>query len=166
MNLRILKKLSKRAAPFLNALGDDRKQFRAERWENYISVLIPARKHWERTRCHPSYDGRNDFMSARGAERLFKTADGRTMVMKPPSYARKGTMMVGGMSGYYEPEWDEQSAWEALTEFVFNHFTDYSEDGPSITREFRSPADFFRAAAEIIAEGKSGRSLEAFPCPT
>ena len=44
MNLRTLKKLSKRAAPLLPLLGDDRKQFPAERWDNYTGLLIMDRK--------------------------------------------------------------------------------------------------------------------------
>lgn len=152
MNLRILKKLSKRAAILLTLMGDDREQFRAERLYNYGMPLIPERKHWDRTRCHATYEGRNDWSTSRGAQIVFTTRAGRRMVMGPPSHPRAGTMMVGATTGYYEPEWSEETAWCALEDQVRDHFCDWDEDGPKPLRQFNGPGDIFRAAQEIIAE--------------
>ncbi|MBN9033724.1 MAG: hypothetical protein BGO05_26230 [Rhizobiales bacterium 63-7] len=175
MNLRILKKLCKRAAPLLLQLGDDREQFPSEKWENYHGTFIGDRKHWDRGRCHPSYEGRNGWGTPRGAEVVFTTRAGRRIVMGPPVHPRKGTIMVGAPSGYYEPEWDEQCAWSALESLVLDHFTDWdlverwqerefaSEDaekfewpvGGALTRDLSSVSLIFAAAREIIA-GKGG----------
>ncbi len=49
MNLRILKKLSKRAAPYLEKIGDTRKQFAAPHaatGECFIKTLIVDRTCW------------------------------------------------------------------------------------------------------------------------
>lgn len=156
MNLRTLKKLSKRASPLLGQLGDNREQFRSEKGEGCISILIADRKHWRRGQCYPAYEGRNDWSSPRGAQRLFTTRAGRTMVMSPPYSPPKGTIMVGAMSGYYEPEWDEESAWEALETIVRDHFTDWDEDGPTPLRTFRTPADILRGARDIIGHKSTG----------
>lgn len=147
MNLRILKKLSARAAPLLPKLGDRRMQFRASRGENYMSALIMARKHWERGRStHP------DLLSEYEIKRPAR--DGRGWVyMRPPHHPRKGTIMVGGVYGYYEPEWDEQTAWDALLDAVSLQFTDWSGGKPKALRTFRTPRDVFRAAGEMLKEG-------------
>lgn len=150
MNLRILKKLSKRAAPYLALLGENREQFKAEKGENYIGSLRGfERKHWERMRSvhnevigdgykYPANNG-NGYISVR-----------------PPNHPRKGTVMVGGMSGYYEPEWDETTAYEALVDVLFNIFTpwdDYDEVNdiwPSCFRNLSTPRLIFLAADELI----------------
>lgn len=144
-NLRILKKLSKKAAPLLAQIGHHREHtFPAERGENYTKFIIPERKHWERSPCHPSFEGF-------GRDRLFRTRKGKPMVMRSPSHVRKGTIMVGGMSGYYEPEWDEETAWEMLVGSVLDHFTDYGDiDKPRLTRRLRTPAEILRGANEMI----------------
>ena len=113
MNLRILKKLSKRAAPLLAHFQPNGELFLAARDENYIgSTVITERKHWDRMRSvHADCSG----------DREIKTParDGRGWVyMCPPSTPLKGTPMVGGMSDYYEPEWEERTAWEELRECV------------------------------------------------
>lgn len=175
MNLRTLKKLSKRAAPLLPLLGDDREQFPSGKWENYHHAFIGDRKHWERGRCHPTYEGRNSWTTPRGAEIVFTTRAGRRIVIQPPVHPRKGTIMVGAMSGYYEPEWDEQCAWSALERIVVDRFTDWDlvevweerefagdddqesdwQVGDALTRDLSSPALILAAAREIIA-GKGG----------
>lgn len=168
MNLRTLKKLSKRAAPLLPLLGDDREQFRAERGDNYHGAFIGDRKHWERGRCHPTYEGRNDWTTARGAEIVFLTRTGRHIVLGPPSHPRKGTIMVGATSGYYEPEWDEECAYVALEKIVYGHFTcwdvafldcdvdELPDTLPLMIRELSSPSLIFAAAADIIKERQNG----------
>ena len=161
MNLRILKKLSKKAAPFLPLLGDHREQFRAriERGDgNFHKAFVGDRKHWERSRCHPSYEGRNSWTRRQGAEIVFSTRAGRRIVISPPDYARKGTIMVGATSGYYEPEWDEECAWVALDTLVRDRFTDFQllldEDyeGGVLTRELTTPAQILAAAKEMLTE--------------
>lgn len=149
MNLRILKKLSKRAAPLLPLLGDDREQFRAEAGDNYTGLIIRARKHFERMRSP------HDHPSTREGSIKRPAHDGRGgyIVMWPPNNPRKGTVMVGGMSGYYEPEWDEETAWEALQTWVANFMTDWDEDGgPVRPPQFRHPGEVFAAALTLIEQ--------------
>lgn len=149
MNLRTLKKLSKRAAPLLPLLGDHRQQFPSERGDNYGIPFIGDRKHWDRSHCHPTYEGWNGWSTPRGASILYVTRAGRHMVMRPPSHPRRGTVMVGATSGYYEPEWDEETAWIALVQLVHIEFTDWSEDGATPLRVFNSPSEVLRAAEEM-----------------
>lgn len=153
MNLRTLKKLSKRAAPLLLQLGDDRQQFPAEKLENYHETFIGDRKHWDRRRCAPNYEGRNDWGIPRGAEIVFTTRKGSRVVMHTPWHPRKGTIMVGAVSGYYEPEWGEQDAWFALDSIVRSHFEMYSDEGDflGLSRDLNTPAQIFNAAKDIIS---------------
>ncbi|WP_438852624.1 hypothetical protein [Brevundimonas nasdae] len=145
MNLRTLKKLSKRAAPLLTLLGDDRRQFPAERGENYTGLVITARKHWERRRSvHPDLWGEHEIKTPA------KDGDG-WICISPPGHPRKGTIMVGALEGYYEPEWDEKTAWEALRDIVFIEFTDWGEDECSLTRRLDTPSDILRAAESLVA---------------
>lgn len=153
MNLRILKKLSKRAAPYLPLLGDRREQFKAERWNSYMGVRIWDRKHWDRSGCHPTYDGLSPAAVAAGEEIIFNTRAGRRVVMRPPSHPRKGTMMVGGMSGYYEPEWDEECAWAALVDLVYWAVAEIDSQGEimGVNMPMDTPRQVF-AAADAIAK--------------
>lgn len=150
MNLRTLKKLSKRAAPFLPLLGDRREQFAAVKGDNYHGLCGFPLKNWQRSPCHPSYEP-----APWDAER-FKliTRAGRHIILSEPSHPLEGTIMVGGMSGYYEPEWDEETAWGALTDIVRWHFTEYSKETGDVepTRCLRTPREVFAAAADILAE--------------
>lgn len=149
MNLRILKKLSKRAAPLLPLLGDRREQFLSEKGDNYHGLVIRARKHWERCpSSHADCIRQGEIVIAPRAR-----AGSRRPFVKvyPPSHPWPRTVMVGGMVGYYEPEWDEETAWGALDNIVRNHFCDWNEDGPTPTRRFRNAGDIFRGAADIIA---------------
>jgi hypothetical protein len=146
MNLRTLKKLSKRAAPLLPILGDHRQQFRAERGDNYLKCQITDRKHWERGRSVHA-----DCISDREIKTPARDGNGWVYI-HPPHHPRKGTVMVGAMSGYYEPEWDEETAWDALKDLVYVHFTDWGEDDALLTRQLDTVGDFFAAAADMIAE--------------
>lgn len=155
MNLRILKKLSAQAAPLLPLLGDRREQLRARKEDAYIGIVIMDRKHWDRGR---SVDG--DCISQSTIKR--RAADGRGWIyMRPPSCARKGTIMVGSMSAGEEPEWSEETAWEALDSLVRDFFTDYQrlvdDDcctfGGALTRDLSTPSKILRAAREIIRAG-------------
>lgn len=154
MNLRTLKKLSKRAAPILPLLGDDREQFKAEPSENYTKTAIMERKHWER-----SGTVWRDVPKPRRDEICYRARSGKVIAMRMPSHPRKGTPMVGGVSGYYEPEWDEETAWDALSGMVYAHFTDWGHvDGPKPTRAMRTPSDVFRAAADMVRDLQNGKS--------
>lgn len=157
MNLRILKKLSKRAAPLLPLLGDPREQFRARKDENYIGRMIRDRTCWDRSRCHPSHTSE----SLGGGCIVFRTRRGHAVVMCHPSHPLKGTVMVGAVTGYYEPEWDEEDAWSSLCALVACHFTDWevelaswNSDTPvsSLTRDLSTPSLMLAAAADIVAE--------------
>lgn len=156
MNLRVLKKLSKRAAPYLPLLGDARKQFVAEPFENYHGLVISAKKHWERSEAVHG----DVFRAYEGAYAIAPMCRVGTRLpfihIKPPSHPWAGTIMVGAMEGYYEPEWDEETAWGALCKMVFAEFTDWDayvrEDvsGRILTRRLRTPADILRAADDMI----------------
>lgn len=155
MNLRILKKLSKRAAPYLPLLGDDRQQFRAEADDNYHGLVIKARKHWERCpSCHTDTFSEGEIVLA---PRCRAGTRYPYVKVSMPSHPWPGTIMVGAVSGYYEPEWSEETAWGALDAMVRDHFCDWDETGPTPTRRFRHPGDVFRAADEMVAE-------RALPC--
>ncbi|WP_250501940.1 hypothetical protein [Caballeronia sp. AZ7_KS35] len=144
MNLRILKKLSKRAAPLLPILGDCRDQFPAEKHENYTSVGGHDWKHWERTRSvhDKPFPGTIKYRPKHGKA---------WVAMREPVHPLKGTPMVGEMSGYYEPEWDEQTAWEALERIVLEHFTDWDENGPTLLRDLSTTRLVLAAARELVA---------------
>lgn len=149
MNLRILKKLSKRAAPLLPLLGDNRKQFPAEKFDSFTRVGRIDRKHWERSRVkYPMH-----FVG----EITYRPKDGSDwIVMRQPDPPLKGTIMVGETCGYYEPEWEEQTAWESLRTIVLDHFTEWVDvhgdyiPEPKLTRDFYFPSQVFDAADEII----------------
>lgn len=149
MNLRILKKLSKRAAPLLPLIGDSRKQFSAEPGDSYTGLLIMERKHWER--------GRSVHADTLGEHEIKTPArDGRGWVYaRPPDHPRKGTVMVGAVSGYYEPEWSEETAWEALREAVFWRYVELDSDGDMLSPrppQLESVSTIFAAAADMAAE--------------
>jgi len=149
VNLRTLKKLSKRAAPLLPLLGDKREQFRAEKGDNYHGSIIRDRKHFDRMRVPFAAPAARDGDIKRPA----RDGHGGWIRMAPPSHPLKGTIMVGAVSGYYEPEWDEETAWDSLRGIVHWHFVSIDEDGNKITptRIIRTPRDVFCGALDIIA---------------
>jgi hypothetical protein len=161
MNLRILKKLSKRAAPLIALLGDSRKQFPAEKWECYVSIGACDSKHWERSHAKCPMDRRGEikYRPSKGDDWI---------VMRRPLHPLKGTIMVGAMSGYYEPEWDEESAWESLCNIVWGHFTSWEDvtdstgdcewPTPTCTRDLSTPKLVFAAAREILADRAAQKS--------
>lgn len=154
MNLRTLKKLSKRAVPYLALIGDRREIFLAEADENYTGLMIMDRKHWERGRSvHADNIRQNEI------KRLPKNPIGDKpywIWMAPPSHPKAGTPMVGATDGYYEPEWSEETAWEALRNWVTGHFVDYDPEADCLcaTRTFKNPGQVFAAADELIAARK------------
>lgn len=157
MNLRILKKLSKRAAPLLGALGDGRKQYPAERWEGYTSSVGHDRKHWDRNRARYPMD------LAGRIYRKPRTGDGMIVLSEQHLNPWPGTVMMGWTVGYYEPEWEEDDAWTLLEQGVREHWTDYRElppetvDGMEFSdfeivclRRFRNPSQILKAAHQLI----------------
>ncbi|WP_054945004.1 hypothetical protein [Novosphingobium sp. KN65.2] len=153
MNLRILKKLSKRAAPYLAALGDRREQFRAEQGENYHGLIIRDRTDWERSWCHPSH---HIGWHREGEMYCVEARKGYRYMVRMPSHPLKGTIMVGAMEGYYEPEWDEETAYGALRTIVIDRFTCWEaifaeDDRPCMTRDLSTVSKLFAAADEMVA---------------
>jgi hypothetical protein len=116
-------------------------------------TFIGDRKHWERRNVRPDFDSRNDWTTPRGRSIVYVTRKGRTVLIEPPSHPRKGTIMVGCVSGYYEPEWDEQCAWSALEDIVRAHSQDWHDEELVPTRTFANPAEVLSAAREMIAGG-------------
>lgn len=101
MNLRILKKLSKRAAPLLRQLGDTRQQFTTggEAGECSWNYCGFERKSYERVLGH-----RRDWLAH-----------------------LDGIHATGATTGYYEPEWDDEPCWIALRNHVVESFGDWRE---------------------------------------
>jgi hypothetical protein len=147
VNLRILKKLSKRAAPLLPILGDCREQFLARKHESYTSVGGHDRKHWDRM-------GSVHNIKFPGSIK-YRPKHGKTWVaMREPAHPLKGTPMVGEISGYYEPEWSEQTAWEALQCIVFEHFTDWTENDFTIQRDLSTTRLVLAAARDLANKAR------------
>lgn len=153
-NLRILKKLCKRAVPLLPALGYRCKPFPAVKGDNYHGMLIPDQRDCERW---PSVHG--DLIGERAAGRIeprCRRGTGRPFVMlMRPYHPKPGTPMVGSMSGGYEPEWDESCTWLVLHEIVRWHYAEFDRNGDvTFTRQFHParPGAIFKAAAEIAAQ--------------
>ena len=168
MNLRTLKKLSKRAVPLLAALGDMGEIFLSERGDNYHGLVIKARKHWDRNRCHPTHKPRDEHQI------VLTTQQGHRICMSAPSNPRKGTPMIGWVSVCETPEWDERCCWALLLELVHSHYTDWealSDDidaipaltrdlsTPALTRDLSTPALVLAAARDMIAERSAARAL-------
>jgi len=139
MNARILKKLSKRSAPWLPLFGDHRKQFNTEEHGD-----MP----WQLMRCDQKHLFRiNGKFLGHGYFNSFK-----------------GTIAVGEMSGYYEPEWYDEPAYSALRDYLVLHFTNWEKHAnnediePTVSRRLHTPTDIFRAASdaldELLAEDK------------
>lgn len=170
MNLRILKKLSKRAASLLSLLGDKRQQFRAEKNDNCGVPLIADRKYWKRSRCRPDHKPRNDYSTPQGAERVAITRRGWHVLLQPPYHPGKGTVMLGASEGYEEPEWEETTAWVALSDLVFSHFTDWAScgrwdgkgelPGQVLTRSLRTPREVFQAARDMLVDLQNDKMAE------
>jgi hypothetical protein len=77
------------------------------------------------------------------------------------SQIKKGTMGFGAMSGYYEPEWDDYSAWSTLINLVFWNYCDmYQRDQhdwptwPTRTKPRRAQ-DYIALAKRMIAKNNA-----------
>lgn len=147
MNLRILKKLSKRAAPLVVALGDSRERFKSEKWEgeNPYSRQAFERKHWRRCQARYPIDGDPKYMPRHGKQWI---------VFREPSSPLKGTEMFGSMDGYYEPEWGDKPAWAVLTEYVLSETTDWNTEELRATRHFSNPSEILAFARQMVLSGE------------
>lgn len=166
MNLRILKKLSKRAAPLLESIRVTGKQYPAERWESFIDCGGHERKHWERGNArHPcGFAGYHYFQSRKGLGHPY---------MHQPDHPWEGTIMVGWEVGYYEREWKEADAWSILKRRIEEHFCEYvpipgTEDEHGCPehewvwdRRFLNPSDVLRALPEVVAKVEKERQERA-----
>lgn len=156
MNLRILKKLSKRAAPLLAALGGGREQFPAERWEDYTSSVGHDRKHWEQRRVRCPIDWHGDIYVKP------RSGDGMIQLSQRHLHPWPGTVMLGWNVGYETPEWEEDDAWSLLVRDVRDHWEELREIPGTedemgcpehewvIHRRFRNPSAILRAVPELI----------------
>lgn len=153
MNLRILKKLSKQAAPILKALKSHGEIFIADDG-CYTGSIRHDQKHLERSRAlYPCWGlhGTRYYMPRHGLSHVS---------LHGPSTVWPGTVMIGAMYGYETPEWEEEDAWTALRSHVFDHFTDIVEkprpgdiypDYEFIrTRKLANPSQILRAAQDIV----------------
>ncbi len=158
MNLRILKKLSKRAAPLLVALGNKDQQFPADRWDGHTSSTGHERKHWKRgnSRSRIDFHGYVYWQARNGLGHSY---------MRQPNRPWKGTIMLGWTVGHETPEWEEDDAGTLLVREVEGHFTEMieveaDEDDPDwfgpdhmprLTRSFPNPSAILRAVPDVFA---------------
>lgn len=171
MNLRILKKLSKRASPLLVALGgylrgNEITHFTAGAWgdEGHTSSIGHDRKHWDRS---PAVHDEPLHGSIVRRPRDPTRSDSRYpfIHIRNPWTAWPGTPMVGWTSGYECPEWEERTAWEHLTHLVWDDVAEYVPDPEDdeglgmvvVARQYlRNPAEILRHAASMAAAKAGG----------
>lgn len=158
MNLRKMKKLSKRAVPLLEALGHGKQIFLSVKDEGDLKTIINEKKHWNR--C----PARNVELAevVQGFGYRPKCREQRThkfIIVYPPSAPLKGTPMIGWDEGFCAHEWHEETCWEFLCSIVFWHFVDEKVRFDSVelvaTRDFSKPHQVLAAAREMIAERES-----------
>ncbi|MTH94977.1 hypothetical protein [Roseibium sp. RKSG952] len=156
MNLRTLKKLSKRAVPLLHQIGEKRTIFPAEKDENYHGLIIRDMTRLERYGASHA-DVINPQLHVATITPKCRQGTSQPYVKCYLSqHPIKGTPMVGEVSGYYEPEWSEETAYEALLGWVRWNFFEYdpkTEDG-RFTRSFKHSSDVFRAATELLSQNQ------------
>lgn len=144
MNLRILKKLSKRAVPLLQAWDNTGlwEHYLSERGDGNCDVSKVDRKHWSRI--------------------------GRSVL--PSLKLMEGTPVVGWTGGYETPEWEERTAWGLLMDQVDNENiswvkvgeTEFGDDlRPVKIRRLRNPAQILHFARGLTQ--KTGCSVEGAP---
>lgn len=156
MNLRILKKLSKRAVPLLHEIGEKRTIFPAEKEDNFHGLIVRDMARLERIgSVHTDVIDRQRHVATLAPKCRQGTA--RPYVKCYLSqHPLKGTPMVGCVSGYYEPEWSEETAYGALRNWVRWSFFEYDSkaDEGRFIRSFKRPSDVFRAAAELLSKNQ------------
>lgn len=144
MNLRLLKKLSKRAAPLVALLGDEREQYPAKKDGNDLGMGGFERKHLMRWSVPYPFENDCKYMPRHGKQ---------WVVLRQPWHPWKGTIMLGAMEGYYEPEWSEQTAWGALVEHVYLAFSEYDPTTENLrcARRLDTAGRILAAAEELVA---------------
>ncbi|MDO3665317.1 hypothetical protein [Acinetobacter higginsii] len=160
MNLRILKKLSKRVAPLVAELiKDPEALFKAEKNYNYTNTGRHDRKHLER-----NHSKHGDLLSHRDIKTKVRNGEGFVLLSQRYIHPWKNTEMVGWTSGYYEPEWEEETTWDYFSVHVFNGIGCYEaipgtedEDGyPNfdwiLSRKLNNPSDYLKAFSELQAK--------------
>jgi hypothetical protein len=81
--------------------------------------------------------------------------------------ALPGTWGFGRVSGYYEPEWDDESAWDALKEALYWHLveiseaTDYVPRWPANTPHLGDWRDVLRVGERVALEVEANRIANA-----
>lgn len=150
MNLRILKKLSKRVKPLIYGKSSGLEFFLADSHDNYTNTHGHDRKHWERMQS-----GNSECFFKKDIK--IKTKNGFILMSEQYIHPWKNTEMVGWMSGYEEPEWEEETAWDRFCSNIWYKFNDYVEvdgcndqDGyPKFEwkskRKLNNPSDYFKA---------------------
>lgn len=152
MNLRILKKLSKRAVPYLERFGEKREIFPAVGGDSYTGLIIKDMSRLSRhSSSHEDIGDRCTFVKTLAPKCRQGTRFPYVKLYYSP-HPIKGTPMIGWMSGYEQPEWDECTAWEVFMSYVFEGFTEYhpTTGEPTVTRTLDTPSKLFRAADELL----------------
>lgn len=147
MNLRLLKKLSKRAAGYILILDKKAELFLAEKGQNFTAVKGHEFKHWSRLR---SVHGDNIF---KGGIKYRVRKDTHWISLQEPTNPYKGTYMIGWNSGYYEPEWVEKTAWEHLNDIVNEEFNGKFGKSTFGVAKIKSNMDIFKAAEYMVLSG-------------
>nr|WP_314523042.1 hypothetical protein [uncultured Acinetobacter sp.] len=157
MNLRILKKLSKRVAPLVaDLIKDPEALFKADAGYNYTKTGGHDRKHWER-----NHSIHGELISKRDIKTKSKNGEGYVLLSQRYIHPWKNTEMVGWESGYFETEWDEETTWDYFRIFVFEEVGSYEaisgtedEDGfPNLdwvlSKKLNNPSDYFKAFLDL-----------------
>lgn len=161
MNLRILKKLSKRAAPIVAELVKNQHYdlFKAVCGENFTNTYRHDRKHWER-----SYSRHGESCFQRDIKLKPRNGEGYILLSQQYLHPWANTEMIGWTYGYETPEWEEETTWDSFTTYVFNGVGRYepipnteNEEGFSdhrwvLKRKLKNPSDYFKAFSELKAQ--------------
>ena len=120
MNLRILKKLSKKALPLLIKIDPKYAalSFTPDRDEpGYTTSAGHDRKHWDRTPTAHSVLQGEVVIPRKG-----KRQDHKPFIwIRAPYDSWPGTPMIGYTSGWYEPEWEERTTWDELVQVAHSY---------------------------------------------
>lgn len=152
MNLRILKKLSKRAVPYLEAL--EYEIFLAVNGGNDVAHIVRDMTRLSRSHAvHGNVINRCKHVAILTP----KCREGTKypfLHLRYPSSPLKGTPMIGRMCGGEQPEWEEMPAYFELLEIVKGRHFEYDPDSGATwcSRPLRTPAQVFSAADDMMAE--------------
>lgn len=165
MNLRILKKLSKRAAPLLIEIdGDDRAHWVTSDGDGEIEIGGMDRKHMDRIRTY--YQEPTSMFTVIVPAR--RDIGGRSHIaLYGPHTPLPGTPMLSWSGGYFDDDGVTLSAWETLERRADDAVIDFVEDGKDdegfpihrrvVLRHLRNPSDILRQARAMAITAKAGR---------